>query len=397
MRVPCREVLGDEDEEDVASPCPPLPVCGTEQTTDVDGAGQAMARPVDGQRRKAISVQHDGAATTCAAAAEADRKVELLGNEIVNPLEKRVADLEDLNLEQRVDTLFQRLRPYEDYRKLVDKQVQKLRQTEQFLKTRQEEVDVTVKTEVERQGTVVRELEEKVRRLQNRAGRDEDGNEGVAHPGDLAKLAARVQNLESGARNPSSADVNELAMDLLSRLQDGEEIHPAMARQIQLALPARRPSSIQGGSVKGGGSALTNSTSPPVGAVKKRRGRPPKHPRYDTKALLRETRRLIRNPPHRVSDASAASSASLSSAPTAGTTSSKASREVPETQPKETDVTMADEDGESEESDEPPFIPGERKSGRTPKPRTFEDQMNWKAASRVMQAMKPRAPGKGRR
>lgn len=152
--------------------------------------------------------QHRSSHFICAAAAEADRKVELLGNGVVNPLEKRVADLEDLNLEQRVDALFQRLRPYEDYKSLVYQQVKKLREVEHALRTRKDALETGSSAKMKDLYDLVRKLESNLEALQGEIDlmkADEDGND--KRSATLAALMPRIEELEAQhARSVSSTD-----------------------------------------------------------------------------------------------------------------------------------------------------------------------------------------------
>ena len=60
---------------------------------------------------------------------------------------------------------------------------------------------------------------------------------------------------------------------------------------------------------------------------------------------------------------------------------------MPETQQEDGDVDMDDDDDQ-------PFIPGERRSGRTPKPRRFADQVPWQQASKMVRGLNSGPPGR---
>ena len=337
----------------------------------------SMSQRPETPRRNAITATqpsthaHPNAPTHCAAALEADRKVEVLGSEVVNPLERRVADLEDLDLDRRVDTLFQRLKPYEEYRELAEEAVAKLKGLQQSAAVRQAKVGLDV---VERIGRLEKGLEE----VQEALTVQESGNaRSGKRPDDIAQLTARVQQLEAQALESSSSDTNALALDLLGRLQNGDAIHAVLAKQIQLALSNRRSSASSEVPDRDKQGPEKNAATP-INGVTKRRGRPLKHGRYARKGVATdELRKLIAE-----SDAASSARSSLSSA-------SSASPSVPETQQQGGDVKMTDRgeknggehDESSDETDDPPFIPGERKSARKPKPRTFIDQVDWKDVS----------------
>lgn len=359
-----------------------------------------MDRQPDLPRRNALSNQQTNH-TYCAAAAEADRKVELLGGEVVNSLEKRVNDLEDLNLEQRVDTLFQRLRPYEDYKTLVEEQVAKLRETEQILKTKKNELELSVKSNVQDQEAALKDLTRKVSQLQDQIKQQKQSTKkGEDRAALLDSLNAPISGLESETSS-SSTEATTAALDLLQRLQDGVTVHPALARQIKLALSRRRESDIsedQGNVPAKWNTSKTAATTRLNRGISKRSSRSLTHGKYAHKASVDEIRKLIGSTRRRRSDNSS-SLDSLSRTPSADLSSAKQTgsgdgsgfkvslreKEVPETQQKEDfDVEMNDQDAVSEPDDDPPFIPGERKSGRKPKPRVFEDQVDWKEANKSL-------------
>lgn len=357
---------------------------------------------------------HSGDHSPCTAAAEADRKVEVLGNDVVNPLEKRVADLEDLDLEQRVDTLYQRQRPYEEYRTLAEDQVKKLRQTEEVLRTKKDELELAVKSEVQKQGLALEDVVEKLRLLQEQVDQqnrstDQTGEQASS----VAVLQARVVDLERRS-TLQSHDANTLGLDLLCRLQGGESMHPALTRQLKLILTGGKASedstnrSDQTSAQARGGSTSTGGT--PTAGVPKRRGRPLKHGRYARNITADEMKVLLAASHRRESVDSIPSVCSLSTTPSADVPSTKSKTsapgtgtkaaadkiEVPETQPEEDDMEMDDAGAMSDLDCAMPFIPGERKSGRMPKPRRFADQVGWAEANKAVRRLKPSSPQKGR-
>lgn len=346
----------------------------------------------------------------CRDAAEAIRQVHDLGHNVVNHVEARVHEMEEqdlhgrvgaleaLHLEKRIDTLYQRLRPYEDYRTLADQQVAKLRQTEQALVLKRDELELPVKVDLQRHEEELKELSRRVDEVQERVR--VVGHEMANAEKDAAAdaLMARVTDLESQSSS-SSSDTSTLALDLLGRLQNGDHVHPALARQITVALSSRR----QSDSSDQGGIAPPRSTSKHNGRILNRRGRPLKHGKYARKASTGERAELIAvdeaerkktGEPSGFTYLSRTPSADLSSAKHTESRSASRSKasshkmEVPETQEQEKDVDVEmDDQGATSEEDDPPFIPGERKSARKPKPRKFADQVSWAEANELVRGM----------
>jgi len=342
----------------------------------------------------------------CAAAAEADRKVELLGTGVINPLEDRVADLEGLQLERRVDTLYQRLKPYEDYRTLVEHSVLQLREVEERVRKQQTKVDTVVKVEVDRQADVIRALNSRIQQVEQAAKiRDRQTTAGALEvkitqqQSEIKALTMRLQQLEDQL-GADDGQADKLAVDLLSRLQEGDVLRSTLSAQLLSMLKARSSSSSLSGSrtasPANGVKKSTKRQTPDQRSLSKRLGHSRKAAKDARGATAEDVRNAMAEAGRGVSSDSARTSSSLSTVqsgfetPTEETYGSK-SRKAPTARMSETEVPETqqqdDEDVDMDDDDDQPFIPGERRSGRTPKPRRFADQVPWQQASKMVRGL----------